>query len=140
MEITFDPARVSFGTLLRIFFSVVHDPTQVDRQGPDIGPQYRSAIFPTTAAQREVATAYIAQLGSAGVFARPIATRIEPESFFPAESGHQDFLLDNPRHPYVVVNDLPKVESLARLFPRLYRSEPVRVKRAGGPGIPIAGI
>ncbi|SRR5690606_17121474 len=140
VEITFDPARVSFGTLLRIFFSVVHDPTQVDRQGPDIGPQYRSAIFPTTAAQREVATAYIAQLGSAGVFARPIATRIEPESFFPAESGHQDFLLDNPRHPYVVVNDLPKVESLARLFPRLYRSEPVRVKRAGGPGIPIAGI
>lgn len=132
VEITYDPSRVSYGTLLRIFFSVVHDPTQVDRQGPDVGPQYRSAIFPTTPEQREAATAYIARLEADGIFDRPIATRIEPESFFPAEAGHQDFMLEHPRHPYIVINDLPKVEHLARMFPRQFRAEPVRVKRRDG--------
>lgn len=131
VEITYDPTRVSYGMLLRIFFSVVHDPTQVDRQGPDVGPQYRSAIFPTTPAQREVAAAYIAQLEADGTFGRPIATRIEPESFFPAESGHQDFMLEHPRHPYIVINDRPKVEALERLFPQHFNPEPVRVKRQG---------
>jgi peptide-methionine (S)-S-oxide reductase len=131
VEVTYDPARVSFGMLLRIFFSVVHDPTQVDRQGPDVGRQYRSAIFPTSAAQHEVAAAYIAQLDASGVFGRPIATRIEPESFFRAEDVHQDFMLDNPRNPYIVVNDLPKVEHLARLFPEHFRAEPARARRGG---------
>src|SRR5690606_16118361 len=91
VEITYDPSRVSYGALLQIFFSVVHDPTQLDRQGPDVGPQYRSAIFPTTAAQREVADAYIAQLDASGAYARPIVTRVEATpSFFPAEDYHQD--------------------------------------------------
>ena len=128
VEITYDPARVSYGDLLRIFFSVVHDPTQVDRQGPDIGTQYRSAIFPTNPAQREVAGAYIAQLDAAGIFDDPIATRIEAESFFAAEGGHQDYMLDNPRNPYIVINDLPKVENLAKMFPRRFRAEPARVR------------
>ena len=132
VEITYDPAQISYGTLLRIFFSVVHDPTQLDRQGPDIGRQYRSAVFAVSPEQLEVAQAYVAQLDAAKRFGKPIVTRLEDKpSFFPAEHYHQDYLVENPRNPYIVINDLPKVENLRRLFPELYRSEPVLVKRAG---------
>jgi peptide-methionine (S)-S-oxide reductase len=128
VQITFDPRVVSYGRLLQIFFSVAHDPTQLNRQGPDTGTQYRSAIFPTTPEQARVAQAYIAQLDQAHAFDAPIVTRIEPgRSFYPAEDYHQDFLVQNPTYPYIVVNDLPKVESLKRLFPDAYRSTPVLV-------------
>ncbi|MFT3666758.1 peptide-methionine (S)-S-oxide reductase MsrA [Piscinibacter sp.] len=131
VEVSYDPAQVSYGTLLQIFFSVAHDPTQLDRQGPDVGPQYRSAIFPSGPAQAKVAQAYIAQLDAARLFGRPIATRIENASgFFPAEVYHQDFMTEHPQHPYIVVNDLPKVKQLERLFPERFRAEPVLVKRA----------
>jgi len=131
VEITYDPSRVSYGALLQIFFSVVHDPTQLDRQGPDVGPQYRSAIFPTTAAQREVADAYIAQLDASGAYARPIVTRVEATpSFFPAEDYHQDYMTENPRNPYIAINDLPKVSNLEKMFPQRYRATPVLVKQA----------
>lgn len=131
VEITYDPAQVSYGTLLQIFFSVAHDPTQLNRQGPDTGTQYRSAIFATTPAQLNVAQAYVAQLGAARSFGKPIVTRLEPTaSFFPAEVYHQDFMTDNPRHPYIVINDLPKVGHLKRLFPDRYRADPVLVKRS----------
>jgi len=126
VEIRFDPRMVSYGTLLRIFFAVAHDPTEIDRQGPDHGSQYRSAIFPRSAAQAAVARDYIAQLDAARAFARPIATRIEPDaSFYPAEEYHQDFLVRNPRYPYVVLNDLPKLGALERQFPERYRAQPV---------------
>lgn len=126
VEITFDPAQVSFGTLLRIFFSVAHDPTEVNRQGPDSGTQYRSAVFPATPAQAGVAQAYIAQLDASHTFPDPIATRIEPGArFYPAEDYHQDFLTHHPDHPYIVVNDLPKIAQLKRLFPDRYREQPV---------------
>jgi peptide-methionine (S)-S-oxide reductase len=121
VRIRYDPARISYGTLLRIYFSVTTDPTQLNRQGPDSGPSYRSAIFPQTPAQAKVARAYIDQLGRAKVFPRPIVTRIEQGGFFPAEDYHQDFMRRNPHYPYIVVNDLPKVEALKRLFPSLYR-------------------
>lgn len=128
VEITFDPTQVSYGTLLRIFFVVAHDPTEIDRQGPDVGSQYRSAVFPTSAAQHEVAQAYITQLNAAHVFARPIATRIEDGAkFYPAEDYHQDFLARNPAYPYIVVNDLPKVAALKRQFPANYREQPMLV-------------
>lgn len=131
VEITYDPAQVSYGALLQIFFSVVHDPTQLDRQGPDVGPQYRSAIFPTTPGQREVADAYIEQLDASGVYGRPIATRVETTpSFFRAEDYHQDYMTENPRQPYVVINDLPKVANLRKMFPQRYRAEPMLVKAA----------
>ncbi len=139
VEVTYDPAQVSYGALLQIFFSVVHDPTQLDRQGPDVGPQYRSAIFPTSQAQREVADAYIAQLDASGVFGRPIVTRVEATpSFFPAEDYHQDYMIENPRQPYIVVNDLPKVANLRKMFPQRYRAEPVLVKQAPS-GAPVPG-
>jgi peptide-methionine (S)-S-oxide reductase len=131
VEITYDPAQVSYGTLLQIFFSVAHDPTQLNRQGPDMGPQYRSAIFATSPAQLKVAQAYVTQLDATRLFGKPIVTRLEDKpSFFPAEAYHQDFMTENPRYPYIVVNDLPKVEHLKRLFPDRYRSEPVLVKRS----------
>ncbi|PKU24097.1 peptide-methionine (S)-S-oxide reductase MsrA [Telmatospirillum siberiense] len=131
VEITFDPARVTYGTLLRIFFSVAHDPTEVNRQGPDSGPQYRSAIFPATETQARVAQGYIAQLDAAHAFPAPIATRIEPGAgFYPAEDYHQDFLTRHPDHPYIVVNDLPKIAQLKRLFPDRYREQPVLVEAA----------
>jgi len=131
VEVTYDPAQVSYGALLQIFFSVIHDPTQLNRQGPDTGPQYRSALFPANAAQRSVAQAYIAQLEAAHVYGKPIVTRLEDsQGFFPAESYHQDFLAENPRHPYIVFNDLPKLENLKRMFPQRYRAEPALVKRA----------
>lgn len=132
VEIIFDPTQVTYGTLLRIFFAVAHDPTEVDRQGPDVGTQYRSAIFPTSAAQHQIAQAYIAQLNAARVYASPIATRIEDGAkFYPAEDYHQDFLARNPAYPYIVVNDLPKVVALKRLFPAFYREQPILVMARG---------
>lgn len=129
VEITYDPAQVSYGALLHIFFSVVHDPTQLNRQGPDMGPQYRSAVFATTPEQLKAAQSYVAQLDAARVFGRPIVTRLEgAPSFFPAESYHQDFMVENPRHPYIAFHDQPKLAQLKRLFPECYRDEPVRVK------------
>ncbi len=128
VEVVFDPTKVSYGTLLRVFFSVVHDPTELNRQGPDTGTQYRSAIFPTSAEQGRVARAYIAQLEAAHAFKRPIVTRIEKDTgFFPAENYHQNFLVDHPQYPYIVINDLPKVAQLKRVFPALYRDSPVLV-------------
>lgn len=128
VKVVFDPSRVSYGTLLRVFFSVVNDPTQLNRQGPDTGTQYRSALFPTSAAQRRVAAAYIAQLTASHAFSRPIVTRIEADTgFYPAERYHQDFLVDHPRYPYIVINDLPKVAALKRLFPSQYRDAPALV-------------
>lgn len=130
VEITYDPSQVSYGTLLQIFFSVVHDPTQLDRQGPDVGSQYRSAIFATGPDQLEVAQAYVAQLEATKRFGKPIVTRLEGRpSFFPAENYHQDYLVENPRNPYIVYNDLPKIEHLRQLFPDRFRAEPVLVKR-----------
>ncbi|MBV6305263.1 peptide-methionine (S)-S-oxide reductase MsrA [Candidimonas humi] len=131
VEVTFDPQQVSYGTLLRVFFSVAHDPTQLDRQGPDTGTQYRSALFPLDAAQREVAQAYIAQLDAAHVYGRPIVTRVESgRSFYPAEAYHQDFLVRHPDYPYIVINDLPKVRALKQMFPALYRDQPVLVQHS----------
>jgi len=132
VKITFDPRRISYGRILQIYFSVAHDPTQLNRQGPDIGTQYRSAIFPVDAAQARVAKAYIEQLNRAGVFDAAIVTKIEPgRSFYPAEDYHQDYLTLHPTSPYIAINDLPKVEALQRLFPDSYRADPVLV--AGRP-------
>ncbi len=126
VEITFDPKRISYGQLLRLFFSVAHDPTQLDRQGPDTGPSYRSEIFFTSPTQERIARAYVAQLTQANVFREPIVTKIEPmKGFYPAEDYHQNFLVRNPTYPYIVVNDLPKVENLKRVYPELYREKPV---------------
>jgi peptide-methionine (S)-S-oxide reductase len=128
VRIAFDPQRVSYGHILQIFFSVAHDPTELNRQGPDTGTQYRSAIFPTDAQQAKVAKVYIAQLEAAHVFPAPIVTRIEPgHAFYPAESYHQNYLTLHPNQPYIAINDLPKIESLKRLFPELYRADPVLV-------------
>ena len=128
VRITFDPHKISFGKILQIFFSVAHDPTELNRQGPDEGTQYRSAIFPSDAEQAKVAKAYIAELGQAHVFSAPIVTTIETgTTFYPAEAYHQDFLAKNPTYPYIVYNDLPKIRALKRLFPELYRSDPVLV-------------
>ncbi len=126
VQITFDPHEISYGEILRIYFSVAHDPTQLDRQGPDFGSQYRSAIFYADASQQRVAQAYVAQLERAHVFSRPIVTRIDPlKAFYPAEAYHQDFLIRHPDHPYILVNDLPKIENLKRLLPQDYREKPV---------------
>jgi peptide-methionine (S)-S-oxide reductase len=128
VQITFDPKQVTYGQLLRVYFSVAHDPTQLNRQGPDSGTQYRSAIFPANESQQRVASAYIEQLQKSGAFSRPIVTAIEPgKAFFPAEAYHQDFLTLNPTYPYIVINDLPKVDHLKQMFPDLYRPEPVLV-------------
>jgi peptide-methionine (S)-S-oxide reductase len=131
VRITFDPHRVSYGRLLQIFFSVAHDPTELNRQGPDTGSQYRSAIFPQTADQARIAEAYIAQLNQAKIFPARIATAIEPgKAFYPAEAYHQNYLTLHPNQPYIAINDLPKVEALQQLFPELYRSAPVLVAAA----------
>ncbi|MGY2734868.1 peptide-methionine (S)-S-oxide reductase MsrA [Sphingomonas sp. UYP23] len=119
IRVVYDPAKVSYATLLRIYFSVAHDPTQLNRQTPDSGYSYRSAIFPQSAAQRGVAAAYIAQLGQAHVFAKPIVTKIENGSFFPAEDYHQRFFDRNPNHPYIVTFDKPKVAAFRAGFPQL---------------------
>jgi peptide-methionine (S)-S-oxide reductase len=121
VRVRYDPAKVSYSQLLHIFFSVAHDPTQKDRQGPDTGRQYRSAIFPANEVQSKAASAYIAQLGKSGAWKRPIATRIESYGFFPAEAYHQDFMVKNPQNSYIRSWDLPKIAALKRLFPRVYR-------------------
>ncbi len=122
VSISYDPSQLTYSQRLMVFFSVVHDPTQWKRQGPDIGSQYRSAIFYTSAEQKRVAQAYIAQLDAAKVYSRPIVTKVEPfQSFYPAESYHQEFLKNNPDNPYIVYNDLPKLQNLKKEFPSLYR-------------------
>jgi peptide-methionine (S)-S-oxide reductase len=128
VQIVFDPKEVSFGEILRVFFSVAHDPTQLNRQGPDWGSQYRSVIFYANDAQRKIAEGYIAQLNDAKLFSKSIATRVDPlKRFYPAEDYHQDFLINNPHHPYIVFNDLPKIRNLQRIFPEIYTDAPVTV-------------
>ncbi|MBO0738402.1 MAG: peptide-methionine (S)-S-oxide reductase MsrA [Alphaproteobacteria bacterium] len=128
VQVRFDPRRISYGRLLQIYFSVAHDPTELNRQGPDFGPQYRSAIFPVNAEQTHVAEAYINQLNRAHAFDAPVVTKIEPDQhFYPAEDYHQNFVTRNPNYPYVAINDLPKIESLKRLFPELYHATPILV-------------
>jgi len=127
VQITYDPTRISYGKLLQVFFSVVHDPTQLNRQGPDQGAQYRTTIFVSNARQREIAERYIAQLDAAMIFPKKIVTTLEQAAFYPAEAYHQDFLVRNPTYPYIVINDAPKVRDLSALFPDIYRSEPVLV-------------
>ncbi|MCR6672507.1 peptide-methionine (S)-S-oxide reductase MsrA [Devosia ginsengisoli] len=128
VEITYDPAVVSYGELLQVYFSVAHNPTQLNYQGPDHGTQYRSTIFPVNDEQAEIARAYIAQLDETDLFEGPIVTTIEPfEAFYPAEQYHQDFLTLNPTWPYIVFNDLPKIAALKALFPDMYRDDPVLV-------------
>jgi peptide-methionine (S)-S-oxide reductase len=124
VQITYDPQKISFGHVLQIFFSVVTDPTEVNRQGPDDGTQYRSDIFTTNADQARVAQAYIAQLDAAHVFKQKIATRVDTlPGFYPAEAYHQDFLVTNPDYPYIVYNDAPKVNALKALFPADWRAD-----------------
>jgi peptide-methionine (S)-S-oxide reductase len=128
VEVTYDPTRISAGELLHVFFSVAHNPTQLNFQGPDHGPQYRSAIFFEDAEEKALAEAYIAQLDAAGAFPHPIVTTLEPlQEFYAAEDYHQDFLSVNPAHPYIVYHDLPKIEALKAIFPELYRADPVLV-------------
>ncbi len=127
VHVVYDPGQVSFGDLLRVFFSVAHDPTQLDRQGPDHGPQYRSAIWYTTPQQARAARAYIAQLTAAKTFSRPIVTEVNAlGGFYPAETYHQDYLIHHPSQPYIVINDLPKLRALERQLPALWREQPVR--------------
>jgi peptide-methionine (S)-S-oxide reductase len=121
IKVVYDPAKVSYGTLLRVYFSIAHNPTQLNRQGPDSGPSYRSAIFPQTPQQKAVAAAYIAQLGKAKVFSKPIVTRIESAPFYTAEAYHQDFFDRNPTHPYIMMWDKPKVAAFKAGFPTLAR-------------------
>lgn len=128
VEITYDPKQISYGQLLQIYFSVAHDPTQLNRQGPDSGTQYRSTVFPSDDSQRKVAEAYIAQLNQAGVYPKTLATTVEPlQAFYPAEGYHQDYLVRHPYSMYIMVNDIPKVENLAKTFPDRYRDKPVLV-------------
>jgi peptide-methionine (S)-S-oxide reductase len=132
VKVTFDPRQVSLGRILQIYFSVVHDPTEMNRQGPDAGPQYRSAIFADNDAQLEVARAYIGQLDKAKAYPKPIVTTADRlTGFYPAEAYHQDFLTLHPRYPYIVINDLPKVADLKQLFPEVYRETPVLVTKPG---------
>ena len=132
VRITYDPSKITYGRLLQIYVSVAHDPTQLNRQGPDSGTQYRSTIFPTNDEQAKVAKAYIEQLDAANTFGRKLATTIEPgKPFYAAEGYHQDYLTLNPRQPYIVFNDLPKIEALKQMFPSVYRAKPVLVGEAG---------
>jgi peptide-methionine (S)-S-oxide reductase len=126
VKIVFDPAQVSYGQLLQIAFSVVHDPTQLNRQGPDVGTQYRSAVFYGDDEQKRIAESYIAQLEKAHAFSRPIVTRVDPlKGFYPAEDYHQDYLYHNPNVPYIAMFDIPKVQNFKRTFPELYSGRPV---------------
>ena len=128
VQVNYDPRIVSYGTLLRIYFAVVADPTTLNRQGPDSGPQYRSALFPTTPQQKQIATAYIAQLSAAKLWKSRIVTRVEHfRGFYKAEDYHQDFLTRKPDHSYIVYNDLPKVEALRVAFPKHFRKDPITV-------------
>ncbi len=126
VRITFDPAQISYGQILQIAFSVVLDPTQLNRQGPDVGTQYRSAIFYADETQKHIAQAYISQLDQSHAYPRAIVTRIDPlKGFYPAEDYHQDYLIHNPTAPYIAMFDLPKVENFKRTFPELYSGQPV---------------
>lgn len=128
VSVTFDPHQITYGKILQVYFSVAHDPTQLNRQGPDSGTQYRSAIFPANDEQAKVAKAYIEQLDKTGLYGAPIVTKIEPgHNFYPAEDYHQDFLTLNPHNPYIMYNDLPKVAALKKLFPDLYQDQPTHV-------------
>jgi peptide-methionine (S)-S-oxide reductase len=132
VKITFDPKKISYGRILQIYFSVAHDPTQLNRQGPDRGTQYRSAIFPLNDEQAKIAKAYISELDQAKLYHAAIVTKIEPgRNFYPAEAYHQDFLTLNPTYPYILYVDMPKIANLKRLFPKLYRDDPVLVSEAG---------
>jgi peptide-methionine (S)-S-oxide reductase len=131
VEIKYDPKKISYGKLLQIFFSVAHDPTQLNRQGPDSGTQYRSAIFTTNDEQKKVTDAYIAQLNAAKVYGKPIVTKVGPlEAFYPAEAYHQDYLTLHPTQPYIAYNDLPKVENLKKIFAANYLDKPTLVSSA----------
>jgi len=134
VQITFDPRQISYGKILQIYFSVTHNPTELNRQGPDSGTQYRSEIFYADDRQKRVAENYIVQLDRAGMFKRPIVTKVEPlVAFYPAEGYHQDYAILHPNNPYIAFNDLPKVENLKRLFPDIYREMPVTVMAAQSP-------
>src|SRR5258706_5680197 len=131
VEIKYDPKKISYGKILQIFFSVVHDPTQLNRQGPDTGTQYRSAIFTANDEQKKVAEAYIAQLNAAKVYKKPIVTKLGPlEAFYPAEDYHQDYLTLHPNQPYIAHNDIPKVENLKNIFAEIYIEKPTLVSSA----------
>ena len=131
VEIKYDPKKISYGKILQIFFSVAHNPTQLNRQGPDSGTQYRSAIFTTNEEQKKVADAYIAQLNAAKVYNRPIVTKVGPlEGFYPAEAYHQDYLTLHPTQPYIAYNDIPKVENLKKIFAANYIEKPTLVSSA----------
>ena len=128
VEVKYDPKKISYGKILQIFFSVAHDPTQLNRQGPDSGTQYRSAIFTTNDEQKKVTDAYIAQLNAAKVYKKPIVTKVGPlEGFFPAEAYHQDYLTLHPNQPYIAYNDIPKVENLKKIFAENYIEKPTLV-------------
>jgi len=131
VEIKYDPQKISYGKILQIYFSVVHDPTQLNRQGPDSGTQYRSEIFTTTAEQKQVAEAYIAQLNAAKLWKKPIVTKVNPlQAFYPAEAYHQDYLTLHPNQPYIAINDIPKVENLKKIFAENYIEKPTLVGTA----------
>jgi peptide-methionine (S)-S-oxide reductase len=132
VQVTFDPKQISYGKILQIFFSVAHDPTQLNRQGPDTGPQYRSEIFPQSEAQAKIANAYITQLDAAKAYKRSIVTKTGTmkAAFFPAEAYHQDYAIKHPYQPYIAFNDAPKVENLKKTFPDVWRDQPVLVSQA----------
>jgi peptide-methionine (S)-S-oxide reductase len=131
VQVTYDPKQISYGRILQIYFSVAHDPTELNRQGPDEGTQYRSAIFFANPEQQQVAQSYIAQLDKAGTFKQPIVTQLTKyDAFYPAEAYHQDYATMHPENPYIYYNDLPKVENLKKLFPEVYREQPVLVRAA----------
>jgi peptide-methionine (S)-S-oxide reductase len=132
VRVTYDPSRITLGQILRVYFSVAHDPTELNRQGPDSGTQYRSAIFPQNAEQARLAKAYIAEINQARIFPAALATKIEPgRAFFPAEGYHQDYLTLHPDEPYIADNDLPKLADLKSTLPDLYREQPALVSKAG---------
>jgi len=135
VSVRYDPAKISYGRILQIFFSVAHDPTQLNRQGPDVGTQYRSAIYTTTDEQKRVAEAYIAQLDEVGAYSKPIVTEVAPlKTFYPAEDYHQDYATLHPNQPYILYNDLPKIENMKEMFPELWREEPKLVFGSEGTG------
>ncbi|MBV8184050.1 MAG: peptide-methionine (S)-S-oxide reductase MsrA [Hyphomicrobiales bacterium] len=132
VEITFDPRELSYGQLLQVFFSVAHDPTELNRQGPDVGTSYRSEIFFADPEQERIARAYVAQLAAAHVFDQPIVTRVEPLSgFYPAEAEHQDYLIRHPNSLYIVINDLPKIANLKRIYPELFNEKAAALSGTG---------
>ncbi len=131
VRIVYDPSQITYGELLRVFFSVAHDPTQLNRQGPDSGTQYRSEIFSTSDEQKKVAEAYIAQLNAARIYKKPIVTKVGPlDGFYPAEAYHQDYLTLHPSQPYIAYNDLPKIENLKKIFAENFIEKPTLVSSA----------